>query len=55
MINIDNRVVVDEKGTRLAKIFDYGKFVKVKMLPACSIGDYFCILTWLNDWGYNAI
>lgn len=55
MINIDNRVVIDEKGRRLASIVDYGNFVKVKRFPACSVGDYFAVLTWLNDWGYTAI
>lgn len=55
MINIDNRIVVDENKTQLAKVFDYGKYVKVKRLPACSLGDYFAILAWLDDWGYTAI
>lgn len=55
MINIDGRTVVDERKTPLAKITDFGKYVRVNRLPACSIGDYFAILTWLNDWGYTAI
>lgn len=55
MINIDNRLVVDETGKRLAKISYYGKRVRVNRLPACSLGDYFAILLWLDDWGYHAI
>ena len=55
MINIDNRVVVDEAGRRLAWLFDNGKFVRVKRLPACTIGDYFAILSWLLDWGYTPL
>ena len=55
MINIDGRIIVDERQVPLAKIHDFGKFLKVRRLPACTIGDYFVILNWLNEWGYNAI
>lgn len=55
MISIDGRIVVDEQKTPLAKVHDYGKYVKVRRLPACTIGDYFAILNWLTDWGYYVV
>lgn len=55
MINIDGRTVVDERKVPLARLYDYGVYVKVKRLPASTVGDYFAILNWLTDWGYNVI
>lgn len=55
MINIDGMCVVDADKNKLARITDYGKYIRVRRLPACSLGDYFAILTWLDDWGYVAI
>ena len=55
MINIDGDTVIDKYGRQLARLSDYGRYVKVKRLQACTIGDYFAILNWLMDWGYNAI
>lgn len=55
MMNIDGKIVVDQLGRHLAKLMDYGKYIRVKRLPACTLGDYFVILNWLSEWGYNAI
>lgn len=53
MINIDGSTIVDKKGRKLASIVGEGKEVEVHRLPASSIGDYFAVLTWLIDWGYE--
>lgn len=33
-----------------AEIYEYGNGeVSIKALPACTLGEYFCILTWLEE------
>lgn len=41
--------IYDEKGRELAKIDIYGHSRRIRRTPACSIGEYFAILTWLMD------
>lgn len=52
-MKIDGKVVYDERQLPLALLYDFGSHIRVKRLCACSIGDYFAILTWLVDKGYN--
>lgn len=55
MININGRTVYDDRKIPLAKLEDHGTHVRVRRLPACSIGTFFAILNWLTDWGYRAV
>ena len=55
MINIDGNFVYDERRVPLAKVLDFGRYVRVIRQPACSVGDYFAILTFLLDWGYRVV
>ena len=47
--------VVDEGGRKLARLAPDGWRIRVLRLPRCTIGDFFAILTWLNELGYVAI
>lgn len=38
----------------LARVIDYGYYVRVKPEPCCSLGEYFAVLTFLADLGYDA-
>jgi hypothetical protein len=52
-MKLDGKVVYDERQLPLALLYDYGSFIRVRRLCACSIGDYFAILTWLVDKGFD--
>ena len=41
--------VYDEKGRALAKIDVFHSGRRLRRTPACSLGEYFAILTWLMD------
>lgn len=47
------KIIKDEKGTPLAKVFEDGKRLRVFRTPQCSIGMYFLILSFLRDLGYE--
>jgi len=55
MIKIGGDYVYDERRVPLAIVLDFGRYVKVIRQPACSVGDYFAILTFLLDWGYRVV
>lgn len=38
----------------LARVVDYGAFCRAFREPCCSIGEYFAVLSFLNDMGFNA-
>ena len=42
-------------GRHLAILDDDGVTVSVSRLPACSIGEWLGIITWLRDEGYEVI
>lgn len=48
MIYLDNMTVVID-GKRVAKLSVVDDKVLVEKLPACTIGNYFKILSWLDD------
>lgn len=41
--------VCDEKGRVLARIYVYHGARRVQRTPACTLGEYFAILSWLMD------
>lgn len=49
------RVVKDENGKVLARVFEVGGVLHVYRTPACSIGTYFCILSFLEELGYKVL
>lgn len=54
MTSLNGYQVKDEKGRILATLFEIGGAVRVVRTAECSIGEFFYILTFLNDLGYNA-
>lgn len=38
----------------LARVIDYGYYVRVKPEPCCSVGEYFAVLSFLNGLGFDA-
>lgn len=42
-------IVYDEKNRMLARVVYYGERMVLERTPACSIGEYFAILSWLMD------
>jgi len=48
-MRIQGGYIIDDKGKKLAEIYKRGRGVEVERLPACSIGKYFEILTWLAE------
>ena len=47
-------VYVYGRGRILARLEDHGTYYLVLKHPACTIGEYFYILSYLMDLGYNA-
>jgi len=41
--------VYDERGRELARIETFRNRRRVKRTPACTLGEYFAILSWLMD------
>ena len=41
-------------GKVLVRLVDHGSYYRALKLPRCSIGDYFAVLSYLMDLGYNA-
>lgn len=41
--------IYDEKGRELAKVDVFRSGRRIRRTPACTIGEYFAILTWLMD------
>lgn len=54
MIDLNNKAVVID-GERVATLAVEGNIVYVTKLPACSLGTYFLILTWLFELGYLVV
>lgn len=48
MIYLDKMTVIID-GKRVAKLSVVDDEVFVKRLPACSIGNYFKVLSWIDD------
>lgn len=45
--------IVSIEGKPMASVREDGKFFRVDPFPACSVGDYFLILTWMQENGYR--
>lgn len=41
--------IYDERGRALATVWYFGKRRAIERTPACTIGEYFAILSWLMD------
>ena len=42
-------IIYDENGRSLVKTVYYGKRKVLARTPACTIGEYFAVLSWLLD------
>lgn len=42
-------IIYDENGRALVKTVYYGKRKVLARTPACTIGEYFAVLSWLLD------
>lgn len=42
-------IIYDEKGRALVKTVYYGKRKVLERTPACTIGEYFAVLSWIFD------
>ena len=51
--SVNGNAVLDPDGNQVAMIAVKGGELYLKREPRCSIGDYFAILTMLNDKGYK--
>ena len=49
MYKEEANTVYDEKGRALAKIDVLHNGRRIRRTPACTIGEYFAILSWLMD------
>lgn len=49
------KVIKDESGQILARVFEADGVLHVYRTTCCSIGTYFEILSYLNDLGYKAL
>lgn len=54
MTSLDNKILIID-GSQVAITSAIGKCVQVTKLPACSIGTYLMILSWVRDLGYEVI
>lgn len=54
MTGLSGYRVKDESGRVLAYLYEVNGVLRVVRTPECSIGDYFRILTFLQEFGYNA-
>ena len=44
-----SNIIYDENNRILARIVYFGKRKTVERTPACTLGEYFAILTWLLE------
>lgn len=44
-----DNTIYDENGRPLVKIVNYGKKKRLERTAACTIGEYFAILSWMMD------
>jgi len=54
LLNLNGCVIKDERGIPLATLYEEGRIVRVVREPACGLGMYFYILSYLNDLGVDA-
>lgn len=54
MTSLDNKILIID-GSHVATTAVIGNSVQVTKLPACSIGTYLMILSWVRDLGYEVI
>jgi len=52
-LNMHGCKVKDENGVHLADLFEDGGQIVVSRTPACSAGDYFYILGYIRDLGFD--
>lgn len=53
IINVDGCVIRDDRGLVVAELHEVNGRVSVKRTPACTIGTYLYILTYLNELGFE--
>ena len=53
LIKVNGCIVRDEEGNSLARLEEVDRRVRVHKLPACSIGMYLYILTYLKELGFK--
>jgi len=53
MTDISGNIVKDEKGRVLATLYEVDGVIRVARTPLCSIGEFFLILTYLQDLGFD--
>ena len=53
LIKVNGCIVKDDDGRELARLEEVGRKVRVHRLPACSIGMYLYILTYLKGLGFT--
>lgn len=47
--------VKNGEGRELARLTFLGKNVFITRMPCCTIGEYFCVLSYLMDEGYDIL
>lgn len=52
MYCLDGFFVKNDRGYIIAELSGKGRSLKIRKTPACSIGEYFEILTYLYELGY---
>lgn len=47
--NLKNNIVTDKDGRELVEVEKYGNRTKLRRLSACTVGEYFAVLSWMMD------
>lgn len=53
MFDMDGCLVKNAQGVPMARLSEEGDLIIVKRLPACSLGFYFYILSYLKELGFE--
>lgn len=54
LLDLNGCMVKDEYGTVVAILQECGDKIRVEKTPACSLGTYLYIISYLNEMGFEA-